>query len=219
MKLSHSIGLLKDLFICTAYFSTEGATWYKREEALQQFDALLHDIAQIQVMKGTVLLSGDFNARTGTLADFIPQEDLTDVLPQELNFSEHLPANITQRCSADTESLNNFGHNLLALCQDTNLLILNGRVVGDESGCLTCFKDNGASLVDYFVPSILQLNPCLRVQCRQPDSDHTPLTLSIPLSQPVNRNKPQSTQTMRNPTRLNACLTESSDIDQLLQAA
>ena len=144
---------------------------------------MLEDVAAIQSLNGNVLLAGDFNARTSTLADFMLPSEYADMLLQpDLLIPEALPHNIPDRHSADQGPPNHFGQKLLALCQDSNLLILNGRVVGDEQGCLTCHTPNGASLVDYFIasPSLLSLTPSLHVQGRQPDSDHCPLLLQIP---------------------------------------
>ena len=67
------------------------------------------------------------------------------------------------------------------LCQDANLLILNGRIPGDECGKLTCHTGVGHSVVDYFIasPQLLDQLVSLNVQDLMPDSDHCPLTLVI----------------------------------------
>ena len=187
LQVRSSIGLLKDLYICTAYLSPETSTFYHNPDVQEPFDMLLQDIAALQSLNGSVLLAGDFNARTATLPDFIPCADHAELLPPDLPISEALPADILPRCSADQGVPNHFGHKLLALCQDSNMLILNGRAAGDQHGGLTCHTPNGASTVDYFVasPSVFALKPSLHVQVQPPDSDHCPLLLQIPITEPT----------------------------------
>ena len=145
---------------------------------------LMDDVSAVQSLNGAVLLAGDFNARTSNQADFLAPSYHTEFLCPYLPAPEALPDNIHSRSSADQGPLNQFGKKLLALCQDSNLLILNGRAEGDEQGCCTCHTHNGASLVDYFIssPSLLELKPALHVQEQPPDSDHCPLQLLIPLT-------------------------------------
>ena len=182
VKLSKAVGMNKDLYICVAYLSPEKSSIWNHQDCIDPFSTLLQDIAEAQALGGGVLLAGDFNAHTSNLPDFIMPEEQADSLPCPPEL-EPLPANIPARCSSHKGAVNVFGRNLLALCQDSNLLILNGRAVGDREGNLTCRNNNGASLVDYFIasPSIFALNPILQVQTKLPESDHHPLLLQLPL--------------------------------------
>ncbi|CAB3983013.1 Hypothetical predicted protein [Paramuricea clavata] len=92
---------------------------------------------------GKILLCGDFNARTGTLNDFIDNE-----FPEN---DFQIPIAIEKRCSKDSH--NNYGRSLLDLCVGNNLIILNGRTKGDFTGQYTCHTYNGASVVDYAIAS------------------------------------------------------------------
>ena len=47
--------------------------------------------------------------------------------------------------------VNDYGKRLIELCKNARLHILNGRVLGDLNGKLTCFQWNGCSVVDYCI--------------------------------------------------------------------
>ena len=48
---------------------------------------------------------------------------------------------------------NNCGEQLIMLCQESDIHILNGRTNGDPTGHLTFVTKNGCSLIDYFLIS------------------------------------------------------------------
>ena len=70
---------------------------------------------------------------------------------------------------------------LLDLCGSQNLLILNGRTIGDSAGNYTCYKWNGNSVVDYFIASTSFLHrvKSLSVGEHTLFSDHNPVLLSL----------------------------------------
>ena len=49
--------------------------------------------------------------------------------------------------------MNSYGGSLAELCCGNDLVILNGRTIGDFLGQFTCNTYNGASVVDYAVAS------------------------------------------------------------------
>jgi hypothetical protein len=55
-----------------------------------------------------------------------------------------------QNCDA---SVGSWGHELLDLCYDVRLFILNGWTPGDESGEFTCLENGGCNTVNYIVGS------------------------------------------------------------------
>ncbi len=59
---------------------------------------------------------------------------------------------MTKRQNRDA-SVSSWGDELLNLCCDTGLLILNGRTPGDELGEFICLANGGHSTVDYIVGS------------------------------------------------------------------
>ena len=187
LKISKAVGMHKDLYLCAAYLCPESSTFYQNPCAIDAFDTLLADVAEIECMEGDVLLAGDFNARTGSLPDVFHPEDPSDLgMPDVCTFPE-LPMHAPPRASTDQLRPNRFGQRLLALCQSCNLLILNGRVRGDPTGAMTCHTPQGSSLVDYFIstPAVFDLKPSLHVHEQSPDSDHSMIVFTLPLSNPA----------------------------------
>ena len=55
-----------------------------------------------------------------------------------------------RRTSKDV-TVNEFGRYLLCVCQQFDLIILNGLMPGDEDGKFTYMAHNGSSTIDYFI--------------------------------------------------------------------
>ncbi|VDI55160.1 Hypothetical predicted protein [Mytilus galloprovincialis] len=114
------------------------------------------------MMNSCVHVIGDFNARTGTLLDFvIPDENLVEVLDENLNdeitdflydyqnlISLKIPL---KRCSEDKMRPNTQGYKLVEFCKRNNLYITGGRTGSDKGIGKATTKDN--SLIDYFIVS------------------------------------------------------------------
>ena len=79
--------------------------------------------------KGMVVVMRDFSSQTGTSPDFnvIDNVKYTPV-PEQYNSDEY------NRENEDICSVNEYGKNLLELCIETELRILNGRMLGDFEG-------------------------------------------------------------------------------------
>ena len=58
---------------------------------------------------------------------------------------------IIKRQSQDKCNVCTRGSKLLELCKSARLRIINGRILGDSMGSLTCHTYNGSSVVDYFI--------------------------------------------------------------------
>jgi hypothetical protein len=153
-----NMSVAPDLFICVMYVAPVGS---KHES--ESF--LVGDIAEVQTLRGIVLMGGDFNARTATLSDTIDISDLCELLQApELTRIEQ-PNIMTKRWNRDA-SVNGWGCELLDLCCDVGLLIFNGRTPGDELGEFTCLANGGRSTIDYIVnsPAIWQAATHLEVK-------------------------------------------------------
>ncbi|KAL4447354.1 hypothetical protein ABPG77_007387 [Micractinium sp. CCAP 211/92] len=87
---------------------------------------------------GSIILTGDLNARTGSLPDW-PEDG---------------EASCTPRTSMDTAPANSHGRSLLQLCIAAGLRICNGRC-GPSSGMATSFgvRGNGQAVADYVAVS------------------------------------------------------------------
>ena len=97
------------------------------------------------------LITGDLNARTRSDSDYLI-DDRNIHIPLPDMYQEDCFQ--IERKSRDLHAeVNNHGKALLNLCCSHGIHILNGRVKGDLEGHLTCFTNNGASLVDYTLAS------------------------------------------------------------------
>ncbi len=130
------------------------------------------------------MVCGDLNARTGILSD-IPNVSLNSD-PQCISNDLSFPiwtseSELSHRCSMDVKT-NNYGKELLLLCQSSGLRIVNGRYSLDKNvGKFTCYKDNGQSVVDYLLAQENLFNSLVFFEVGQkwPDSDHCPVTFHL----------------------------------------
>ncbi|CAG2210987.1 unnamed protein product [Mytilus edulis] len=148
-------GFDKDLFIYVVYNPPEGLSYSKGLDH-DILTCLEKDIASYQ-KQGNILLCGDFNARVASDTDFII-DDSNNLSP--LYQSYFSDKQILERRSKD-DKLDSRGRDLLDLCISNQIRILNGRVLGDTFGGLTCYTPNGASTVDYVLVSESILNQIL----------------------------------------------------------
>lgn len=98
-----------------------------------------------------VVLLGDFNARTGGLADIIESETESSCVYLCDRGSDLIQGNtaIPERVNSDKE-VNAYGKNLINICMEFGLCLLNGRSGHDNNlGTFTCITYNGCSVVDY----------------------------------------------------------------------
>ncbi|XP_006822537.1 uncharacterized protein LOC102802199, partial [Saccoglossus kowalevskii] len=146
------------------------------------FSYLEKDILQFS-LKGDVLLVGDFNARIGSLDDRIDDsKNMHLPLP-----SYYINDNLGNRNTMVVNSsccINKFGKKIIQLCIDCNLIILNGRTIGDSTGKYTCHTPQGSSTIDYGITS---KNLCdslqyFKVADLSHLSDHCALTLSTKIN-------------------------------------
>ena len=108
------------------------------------------------------MLIGDFNARSSNLKDFVNVKNCVIEgagLPGEMGDlvydEEKLLASGIQpyRANQDTKSDNN-GHKLVDLCQNTGLLIVNGRMGNDQNlEGTTCKGVSTVSTINYIIGS------------------------------------------------------------------
>ena len=86
------------------------------------------------------------------------------------------------RKSADTKVCP-FCKSLLNICQSSDMVIVNGRAKGDETGAYTCHISKGSSVVDYFITSspLMASVRSTIVHERCLESNHCPLVLMLDL--------------------------------------
>ena len=101
-------------------------------------ECLQKNVLEFQCKGAQILVCGDFNARTAEEPDFLRTEELQSFLPTAPDDDE-LPDYIPDRrnCDKAPPGSQTWGQELPEFCQQTNLLILNGRTPGDEYGQYT----------------------------------------------------------------------------------
>jgi hypothetical protein len=146
------------------------------------FACLLADTEAAAAL-GSVVLAGDFNARTAECADLSLAS--TDVrLLEPVSGAVPDSALLPPRRSPD-QSTNPRGPALLSFCRSAGLALVNGRVPGNSASTPTSFGmgGDGASVVDYFLapPSLFPLFSHLTVTLLDHTlTDHALLTLQVP---------------------------------------
>ena len=109
---------VRDVYICAVYIPPETFKYFNHD----LLEDLAENILSFSVM-GHLILMGDFNARTATENDFVPQEGNTFV---PLCTQKYLDEP-KRRFSFLNNIINNHGKWLLDLCRTLDLRILNGR--------------------------------------------------------------------------------------------
>ena len=143
----------KDLYVCLVYVTPETSTHQSSRNSV--WNMLEEEIATFSTI-GHVLLTGDFNARTGSLSDYVNHDSALHIpLPPDYVVDTPLP-----RKSEDCV-VNNYGRELSNLCIASRLWITNGRTRPDNKGTFTCYTPRGASVVDYTITSEELLNNVL----------------------------------------------------------
>ncbi len=129
----------------------------------------------------------DFNAHTAALSDTLDISDLCELLQATELAKIEQPSVVATRQNRDA-SVGGWGRELLDLCCDIGLLILNGRTSSDEPGEFTCLVNGGRSTIDYIVGSLAVWQVATHLEviiddtcyCAMGgDSDHRPLRLRL----------------------------------------
>ena len=153
----------RDIFLANVYVSPAGSSFGARNECV--FEALERDVCRFSSL-GTVVICGDFNARTKTeldsCHDHIFNHDITPSGPTSVSSAFH-------RRNMDEANVNSHGKDFLNFCKTTNVRIMNGRVLGDTFGKFTCFSDRGnPSVIDYFCISAAHFQDVITFKVHQP---------------------------------------------------
>lgn len=142
-----AFNLEKDIYLCTVYIPPKSSNNTDGEI----FDNLRLDLISYS-NTGYIVLMGDFNSRTNMLNDYIQHDHYcnieSDILPDfYIHDNEEL---IRNNCDS---SINENGQSLIDMCIESQLRILNGRMLGDSLGYYTYYGPRGNSTIDYFVVS------------------------------------------------------------------
>ena len=156
-KLSFSkLGNDKDVLLCGCYNVPSGSSRYAESPDIMEI--LSHDLRDFNNVYGDTcdtVITGDFNARTGTLPDYIVN-DTVDYLPLPEDYQVD-DIGETKRSSKDIKQPNAQGNALLQFCKMHGHRIVNGSTGSDKGvGEFTCINRQGKSVVDYVIcPKVL----------------------------------------------------------------
>ena len=143
----------QNTIFCVVYIPPEGSVYSN----IDIYSSIENDILNLNVNDSHICMIGDFNARCGTLSDFIHVDEniAIDNFDFETNFIlnkqhlENLGVPII-RSSCDN-SCNNYGYKLIDVCKSFDIHIANGRCGNDQHiGDFTTVQN---SLVDYVIMS------------------------------------------------------------------
>ena len=93
-------------------------------------------------------IAGDFNSRTGEQRDFVPEMHIERYLEVPINNLNAI--SLLQRKNND-KVVNEYGRKLLALCKETDISIVNGRLEdGPQYEGFRCIKSISPSCYFFF---------------------------------------------------------------------
>jgi len=173
------------LFLAVVYAPSKGSPY--ADEGL--FDNIVAEVGMIQDLGGSILLIGDFNARTSATNNYANCRYFADHMPDTLPLGNDFLEVLLERHNSDKGGLKGWHNEFLDLCCFSRLFILNGKITCNESGECTCFANGGSNLVDYMVASptlfdyatSLVVHKCFLFYGKGCDSDHGPLSLNLQL--------------------------------------
>ena len=185
----HYFGLPSDIMVCFCYVIPANSSHYRFVD-IDILDQIIIDLANFkEEYQCNFLLTGDFNARTGLLPDYII-DDFDEYLPLPDDYQCDKVVHTT-RHNQDTK-VNEHGRRLLDLCKMSNLRIVNGHVGEDAGkGEYTCTTYQGQSLVDLVLcyEEMFELFETFKVLPQTELSDHNPIHFSIKLTRSIDSNR------------------------------
>ena len=177
-------GLKRDVVLFNVYNSPENSSYKmktKASKAISTLDILastLNDASR----DNDIILMGDLNSRISEKDDYLIDDNYN---PLQQN-SEWI-----KRTSMD-KTTNSSGGTFIDMIIAEELVILNGRTLGDLTGNFTCLKYNGNSVIDYAATSI-QLHDSVKsfkVLPFTPYSDHKPIEVCLAISKDIGKLEP-----------------------------
>jgi len=161
-----------DVYICIAYVPPIDSKIHNTND-INMFECIESGIEKYKE-HGHIYVTGDFNARTANLPDFLERDRFLDT-NIELDY-----INLPERVNKD-HVIDAHGRRLVYLCKTTNLFIGNGRLDEDEHFIFTFYNNNGASTVDYLLIQFNNLKHITSFKIKPPNefSGHCPICFCI----------------------------------------
>ena len=179
---SNFFGLNEDIFVSGVYLPPSNSNYYKDQD-IDIIDKLGSDIIKYS-SQGQIIIIGDLNSRLGNL-----QEEFSFINddPDAQNTIDNIES-LPVREFMDP-STNQSGKKLMDLLNESSLISLNGRKLGDTSGKLTCHQYNGSSTVDLNIVSWDLYDKVQYFRVLDPVwySDHCPVEMSLSIGHILNQ--------------------------------
>ena len=170
----------QDLYLCCAYIPPAGNSFYTHYDC--DFFKCLESHLEMFANKGVTCITGDLNARLGTLEDTIINDSLNRKVAENL---EHLfiypnDASLQPRKSKDS-NVNSHGRKFVVLCRESGMRVINGRTISDANWELSFQNRQGTSMIDISAIhfSAFNLVNDLTIWDFTEYSDHAPVTLTL----------------------------------------
>ena len=175
-------GLENDVYLCNCYIPPSNSNMHLVRNN-DPFDILEQEILEFGNL-GDVIILGDTNSRTGRLQE--QYSDHFNPYNDNITINDNYDYEPLIRGNEDS-TINEFGRKLFNVLENTHLLILNGRMVGDLNGVKTCHTYNGSSTVDYGIVSLNLASEIhiFKVLSQQWYSDHNPIYLELKINRNV----------------------------------
>lgn len=165
-----------DLIVGVVYNQPRGSP-YENKNFFREFKGEIQEIRE-RVKGIPIIVMGDFNARVGD------KDEGKEIEGDELEWQDVLEEGrwdiLARKRQSKDKEVNRAGKDLLMVCREVDMIILNGRSPGDRGGEMTCIGSTGASVVDYIlvdsatVESIQEMRVDTRVE-----SNHMPVVLRL----------------------------------------
>ncbi|CAG2230968.1 unnamed protein product [Mytilus edulis] len=152
----------KSVYIACIYIPPVKSKYYKLYDC-DLYNELENSI-ELYSELGHVFILGDLNGRTGTLVDFLENDDIHFTLKNRIcgAFEYSADSVLPKRVNPDLNT-NSYGSKIISMCKSSGLRIVNGRHKNGFSNDFTYCGPIGMSVLDYFIvpsfyfPNINQL--------------------------------------------------------------
>ena len=169
-------GQSRDIFLVNAYITPENSINSSNstmgKEVLFKLEEVINDLKE----KGDVILCGDFNSRIGNKPGILTNDSSKIIpVPEDYESDKFIPRN------SQDDKTNPYGTQFIKMVLNNQLIILNGRTLGDFQGKFTSIQKQGCSVVDYIAVTrhLKQKVSYFKVNSLTMYSDHKPLTMEM----------------------------------------
>ncbi|CAG2221976.1 unnamed protein product [Mytilus edulis] len=152
----------KSVYIACIYIPPVKSKYYKLYDC-DLYNELENSI-ELYSELGHVFILGDLNGRTGTLVDFLENDDIHFTLKNRIcGAFEYLADSVLPKRVNPDLNTNSYGSKIISMCKSSGLRIVNGRHKNGFSNDFTYCGPIGMSVLDYFIvpsfyfPNINQL--------------------------------------------------------------